>query len=58
MAPASSRFSLPPEVVPEDYYVVVVFEPVTPGGKYAIEMVLVEWIVWPNDDIEDFLAAT
>jgi hypothetical protein len=44
-------------VAEEDKYVVIIFDEMTPDGPYYIEIVLVEWVVCPYDDINLFLQA-
>ena len=39
-------------VAEEDKYVVLIFDAITPDGPSYIEIVLVEWVDYPYDDIK------
>ena len=45
------------DILPEDYYVVLIFEAIIENGTCNIEIVLVEWLVYPDADIRKFLAS-
>jgi hypothetical protein len=42
-------------VAEEDKYVVLIFDATTPDGPSYIEIVLVDWVDYPYDDIKLFL---
>jgi hypothetical protein len=43
------------DILPEDYYVVLIFEAIIENGTCYIEIVLVEWLVYPDAEIRKFL---